>query len=111
LSPTQAIAPVFPNILAAGVPSVTLTNFSTMNQEMQNAYSRQAGVEVEQQLGEHGTVSLGYQYTRGVNLIISVNQNVPTCVAVGINNGCRPNAAYGNNSRYSPFAESSYHGF
>ncbi len=35
------------------------------------------GVEVERQLGERSTVSVGYQYTRGVNLIISVNQNVP----------------------------------
>ena len=32
---------------------------------MQNAYSRQASVEVEQQLGERGTVSVGYQYLRG----------------------------------------------
>jgi hypothetical protein len=55
-------------------------------------------------------VSIGYQYTRGVNLIISVNQNVPTCAAVGTNNGCRSNSAHGNNSQYSPFAESSYHG-
>jgi len=35
-----------PNILAAAVPSVTLTNFTTMNRDMQNAYCRQAGVEV-----------------------------------------------------------------
>ena len=31
---------------------------------------------------------------RGVNLIISVNQNVPSCVAAGTNNGCRPNPTY-----------------
>ncbi len=36
------------------------------------------------------------------NLIISVNQNVPSCVAVGTNNGCRPISAYANNSQYSP---------
>ena len=110
LSPAQAGAPAFPNILAAPVPSVTLPNLTTMNPGMQNAYSRQAGLELEQQLGEHSTVSMGYQYTRGVSLIISVNQNVPTCAAVGTNNGCRPNSAYGNNSQYSPSAESSYHG-
>jgi hypothetical protein len=39
-----------------------------------------------------------------------VNQNVPTCVAVGTNNGCRPNPTYGNNSQYSPLALSAYHG-
>jgi hypothetical protein len=45
-----------------------------------------------------------------VNLIISVNQNVPSCVPAGTNNGCRPNPSYGNNSQYSPSAESTYHG-
>lgn len=110
LSPTQAGAPKFPNILSAARPSVTLTSFTTMNRNMQNAYSRQVSMEVEQQLGGHSTVSIGYQYMRGVNLIISVNQNVPSCVAAGANNGCRPNPNYANNSQYSPAASSSYHG-
>ena len=110
LSPTQAGAPVFPNILTAVVPSVTLPNLTTMDPAMQNAYSRQASVEIEQQLGERGTVSAGYQYTGGRHLIISVNQNVPSCVAAGTNNGCRPNPSYANNSQYSPAATSSYHG-
>jgi hypothetical protein len=110
LAPTQAGAPVFPNILAAAVPSVTLPNLTTMNPAMRNAYSRQASVEIEQQIGERGTVSVGYQYTGGRHLIISINQNVPSCAASGTNNGCRPNPTYGNNSQYSPAAESSYHG-
>jgi hypothetical protein len=110
LSPAQASAPVFPGILTAAVPSVTLPNLTTMNPNMQNAYSRQAGVEVEHQLGDRITVSAGYQYTRGVNLIIAVNQNVPSCAASGTNNGCRPIATYGNNTQYSPLAASSYHG-
>jgi hypothetical protein len=110
LSPTQAAAPVFPNILSGVVPSVTLFNLTTMDRNMQNAYSRQASVEIEQQLGERSTVSVGYQYVRGLDLIIQVNQNVPTCVAAGTNNGCRPNPAYANNSQYSPSAESNYHG-
>ena len=110
LSPGQAGAPSFPNILNAAVPSGALTNFSTMNPNMQNAYSRQSSVEVERQIGARTTVSAGYQYMRGKDLIISVNQNVPSCVASGTNNGCRPMSAYGNNSQYSPLAESSYHG-
>ncbi|HWW85518.1 MAG TPA: TonB-dependent receptor, partial [Vicinamibacterales bacterium] len=110
LSPTQAGAPAFPNILSGALPSVTLANLSTMDPNMRNAYSRQASAEVERQLGERTTVSIGYQYTRGVDLIISVNQNVPACVASGTNNGCRPNPNYGNNSQYSPLAASSYHG-
>jgi hypothetical protein len=110
LSSGQADAPVFPNTLSAAVPSVTLTNLTTMDRHMQNAYSRQASVEVEQQLGERTTVSVGYQYVRGKNLIIQVNQNVPTCVAAGTNNGCRPVSSYANDNQYSPAAASSYHG-
>ena len=41
---------------------------------------------------------------------MSVNQNVPTCAAVGTNNGCRPNSTYRNNGQYSSVAESTYHG-
>jgi hypothetical protein len=110
LSPAQAGAPAFPNILGAPIPSVTLVNFTTMDANMKNAYSRQGSVEIEQQLGAHTTIGVAYQYLGGENLIISVNQNVPSCVAVGTNNGCRPNPTYANNSQYSPLARSTYHG-
>jgi hypothetical protein len=110
LSPAQAGAPRFPNILPAAVPSVTLVNFTTMDRQMRNASSRQASVEIEHQLGPATTVSAGYQYVRGSDLIISINQNVPSCVASGSNNGCRPDPAYANNAQYSPEARSSYHG-
>jgi hypothetical protein len=110
LSPTQAGAPVFPNILAAPVPSVTLVNLTTMDPGMQNAYSRQASLEVERQVGNFATMSVGYSYSNGRNLIVSVNQNVPSCVAAGTNNGCRPVSEYANNSQYSSVARSTYHG-
>jgi hypothetical protein len=110
LSPTQAGAPLFPNILAAPVPSVTLVNLTTMQRDMQNAHSRQVSIEVERQIGQSSTMSVGYQYVRGQDLIIAINQNVPTCVAAGTNNGCRPNPEYANNSQYSSEAESNYHG-
>ena len=110
LSPTQAGAPAFPNLLSAPVPLVTLVNVTTMVRSIQNAYSRQASVEVERRLVERATYSAGYQYVRGLNLIISINQNVPTCVAAGTNNGCRPNPTYANNSQYSSAAASTYHG-
>ena len=110
LSPTQAGAPTFPNILPGAVPSVTLVNFTTMDRDLRNASSRQASVEVEQQLGERVTVGVGYQYLRGRNLLLSVNQNVPACVASGTNNGCRPNPNYANNSQYSSVGQSNYHG-
>jgi len=110
LTPGQAGAPAFPNVLGAAVPSVTLPNLTTMDPGMRNAYTRQAALEVEQQIGGQMTLSAGYQYARGVNLIISVNQNVPACVPAGANNGCRLVSAYANNSQYSPSASSAYHG-
>jgi carboxypeptidase family protein/TonB-dependent receptor-like protein len=110
LSPAQAGAPVFPNILAGALPSVTLVNLTTMDRNLRNAYSRQASVEIEHQLGQATTIGVGYQYLRGFNLLMSVNQNVPTCLASGTNNGCRPNPNYANNSQYSSVGESNYHG-
>jgi hypothetical protein len=110
LSPTQAGAPRFPDVLPGVVPSVTLPNLTTMDPRMQNARSTQASVEVERQLGRSATVSAGYVHLEGSGLIVAINQNVPSCVASGTNNGCRPNPAYANDSRYSPAARSSYHG-
>jgi hypothetical protein len=110
LSPAQTGAPVFPNILPSVVPSVTLPNLTTMDRELQNAYSSQAGLEIEQQVGARTTVSAAYQYLRGRHLLMFVNQNVPGCVASGVNNGCRPNPAYANNNQYSSVGDSNYHG-
>jgi hypothetical protein len=111
LSPAQAGAPVFPNILSSlTLPPGVLFNFSTMNRHMQNAYSEQGSLEIEQQIGRNDTLTVGYQHVRGLHLFVSVNQNVPACVASGTNNGCRPNPAYGNNSQYSPLADSYYDG-
>jgi hypothetical protein len=77
---------------------------------MQNAYSQQGNFEIEQQLGPRTTLNVGYQHLRGLRLIASLNQNVPTCVASGNNNGCRPNPNYGNDSQYSPAGDSRYDG-
>lgn len=109
LSPTQSGAPVFPNVLTS-LPTGVLVNFSTMDRNIQNAYSTQGSVEVERQLTNTSTLSVGYQHLRGLHLIMAINQNVPTCAAVGTNNGCRPNATYANNSQYSPRADSVYNG-
>jgi hypothetical protein len=110
LSPGQTGAPGFPNILSSVVPTVTLVNFSTMDRRIQNAYSEQGSFEIEQQLGNRSTLSVAYQHLRGLHLIMSVNQNVPICVAQGNNNGCRPNPTYANNSQYSSAADSYYDG-
>jgi len=110
LSPAQSGAPVFPNVLSAIVPTTTLVNFTTIDPGLQNAYSDQMGVEIEQQLGPLSTVSVGYQRLRGRHLIMQINQNVPTCAVVGANNGCRPNPAYANNNQYSSAGSSEYDG-
>ena len=111
LSPTQAGAPVFPHTLGTlTIPAGVLFNFSTMDPNMKNAYSEQGSFEIEQQLGRTATLSVGYQHVRGLHLIISVNQNVPSCAAVGTNNGCRPNPTFGNDSQYSSRADSHYDG-
>ena len=60
--PTQAGAPTFPNILPAQLLTTTLVDFTTMNTDLQNAFSKQASVEVERSLGPGRTVSVGYQY-------------------------------------------------
>jgi hypothetical protein len=107
LSPTQTGAPAFPNVLSS-LPAGVLVNFTTMDPKMQNAYSTQTSVEVEQQIGRNATLSGGYQRLRGLHLIVAINQNVPTCVAAGTNNGCRPNPGYANNSQYRSQADSIY---
>ena len=75
LSPAQTGAPVFPNVLPALVPSVTLPTLATMDRALQNGYSQQASAEVEQQLRGRMTVGLTYQYLRARHLLMSINQN------------------------------------
>ena len=108
--PTQAGAPTFPNILPERLPSTTLISVTTMDKNLQNAYSKQAGLEVERAFGALGVLSVGYQYFKGESLLMSVNQNVPTCAAAGTNNGCRPVLSYMNNGQYPAAGDSNYHG-
>ena len=110
LLPTQAGAPVFPNILPDRLPSTTLVSITTMDKNLQNAYSKQANIEVEHSLGGGRMVSAGYQYFRGENLLMSINQNVATCAPAGTNNGCRPVADYMNNGQLRGAGDSNYHG-
>ncbi|HKW03534.1 MAG TPA: TonB-dependent receptor [Vicinamibacterales bacterium] len=110
LLPAQDGAPVFPSILPARILTTTLVDFTTMDRQLQNAYSKQASIEVDRSLGHGRTVSVGYQYVQGDHLLMQVNQNVATCVQAGNNNGCRPNPAYRNNNQYSSVGSSNYHG-
>jgi len=109
LSPTQAGAPVFPSTVTTA-PAGVLVNFTTMDRELQNAYSQQAMLQVEQQLSDQSTLGISYQHVRGLHLIASINLNTPTCVATGTNNGCRSISSYGNNRQYRGVADSYYDG-
>jgi hypothetical protein len=109
LSPAQSGAPIFPNILPALPPGLQF-NLTSMDRHIQSAFSQQASLEIEHQLTDRTSISLGYQHIRGLHLIMSINQNVPACVAAGANNACRPNPAYGNNSQYSSAGDSHYDG-
>jgi len=108
--PAQTGAPVFPNILSDRLASTTLVSIQTMDKNLQNAYSKQANIEVERALGGSRVITVGYQYFRGEKLLMSINQNVPTCVAAGTNNGCRPVSTYANNNDYRGAGSSNYHG-
>ena len=109
--PTQAGAPAFPEHPSGARADHDARRLHDDGPESaERVCSRQASVEVERSLGHGRTVSVGYLYLRGSNLLMSVNQNVPTCAAAGTNNGCRPNPAYRNNNQYSSVGESNYHG-
>ena len=110
LSPGQTSAPVFPTILTQAVASTSLVNFTTIDPNIQNAYSDQVSAEIEHQVGRATTVSVGYDHLRGHDLIMQVNQNPPTCVVVGSNNGCRAVSTYANNNQYSSVGRSVYNG-
>jgi hypothetical protein len=110
LSPGQTGAPIFPAVVSTPAASVTLPNLTTMQRDLQNAYSQQATVELERQVGSNTTAAVSFQYTRGRHLLVSINQNVPSCVAVGANNGCRPRPSYANDNQYSSAASSDYRG-
>ena len=54
---------------------------------------------------------MGYQYVRGLNLIMAVNQNVPDVRRrPAPTTDAGPNPNYANNSQYSSVADSNYHG-
>jgi len=112
LSRTSAGAPVFPNVLASQ-PTILTTKPSVtrIDPNIENSYSQQANLQIERELPWDSSVSLGYLYLRGLNIILSRNVNVPRCTsAVDPVNLCRPDANFGNISRYEGSGDSYYNG-
>jgi hypothetical protein len=92
-SPGQAGAPVFPDV-AIAPPAGAVENYSTMNPNIQNPFSQQASLEIEQQILKTETLGISYQHLRGEHLIGSINTNINL-------DGTRPDPTRGNIKPYS----------
>ncbi len=112
LAPTQAGAPVFPNVLAVQ-PATFLTkpNITRIDPNIQASYSEQANVQVERELSGNAAVSVGYLHLRSLHIIASRNVNVPTVPAsAGVPNLGRPDPNWGNIGRFESAGDSYYNG-
>ncbi|GGG73176.1 TonB-dependent receptor [Edaphobacter dinghuensis] len=96
-------APVFPDVATTPPSSGTKPNYSTMQRDIQNPYSQQASLEVEQQLSQTSTLAMSYQHVRGLHLISSINTNINL-------DGTRPDPTRGNVKPYSSAFDSYYDG-
>ncbi|HEY4358042.1 MAG TPA: TonB-dependent receptor [Acidobacteriaceae bacterium] len=101
-TPHQAGAPAFPNV-ATAPPAGALENFSTMQANIQNPYSQQASLGIEQQISAKSTLGMSYQHVRGEHLISSYNTNINL-------NGTRPDTTRGNIKPYSSVFDSYFDG-
>ncbi len=101
-TPGQPGAPAFPSI-ASTPPANAHLNYTLMDRGIQNAFSEQASLEVEQQLSSGSTLGLSYQHLRGEHLLASINRNINP-------DGTRPNPAFANVRSYSSAADSFYDG-
>lgn len=101
-SPGAAGAPVFPAVAVAPPPGA-LVNFAQLNPHLQNAYSVEASVGLEQQLTEKGTLGISFQHVRGIHLLSSYNTNIRP-------DGSRPDPTRGNIKPYDSRFDSSFDG-
>ncbi len=117
LSPTQTGAPVFPNVPASQPSQLqTKPNVTRVDPRIENSYSEQLNLQIERELPNDTSVSIGYLHLRGLHLILSRNLNVPTLTpqqaqALGIANLGRPDPNVGNVSRFESSGDSYYDAF
>lgn len=112
LAPTQAGAPVFPNVLATQ-PSTLLTkpNITRIDPNIETSYSEQGNFQIEREFAGDALISIGYLHLRTLHIIASRNVNVPTVAAsAGIPNLGRPDPSWGNISRFESSGDSYYDG-
>jgi hypothetical protein len=116
LSPADAGAPAFPDVLAALPASLpTRPNVTRIDPNIRSSYGEQANAQVERQLARGASVSVGYIHLRGLHIILSRNVNAPALTAaqarsLGVANLGRPDPAWGNVSRYESSGVSYYDG-
>jgi hypothetical protein len=101
-SPTTPGAPIFPNV-ASAPPAGAQINYTLMNHNIQNAYSEQMSLGVEQQMFGKGSLGISYQHARGLHLLSSYNTNINL-------NGTRPDTTRGNIKPYDSRFDSYYDG-
>jgi hypothetical protein len=100
--PGDSGAPIFPNISTTPNPGSKIS-YALMNRDIQNAYSEQVSLGVEQQLSHAGTLGLSYQHVRGLHLLSSINRNIRQ-------DGTRPDPTRGNIKPYDSLFDSYYDG-
>jgi hypothetical protein len=112
LSPSQNGAPIFPNVLTTQPGTLTTKpNITRIDPNIEESYSEQANLQVEQELPGDASISIGYLHLRGLHLILSRNLNVPRFPAsAGVPNLGRPDSNWGNISRYESSGDSYYNG-
>lgn len=101
-SPTTPGAPVFPNV-ATMPPAGAQINYTLVNRDIQNAYSEQASLGIEQQIFGKGSLGISYQHARGLHLLSSYNTNINL-------DGTRPDPTRGNIRPYDSRFDSYYDG-
>ncbi|MBV9959891.1 MAG: TonB-dependent receptor, partial [Acidobacteria bacterium] len=113
LVPTDAGAPVFPNVLASFPTTLTTKpNITIIDPQIENSYAEQFNFQIERELPWHASLSAGYIHLRGLHLILSRNVNVPRFPAsAGVPNLGRPNPNFGNIGRFESSGDSYYNGF
>ncbi|HEV7892328.1 MAG TPA: carboxypeptidase regulatory-like domain-containing protein [Pyrinomonadaceae bacterium] len=110
LSFGQPGAPAFPNVLPS-FPSNLLVSVTTIDPEIRSAYSQQSSLQVERELSNSTTLSVGYLHVRGEHIIVSRNVNAPRVPAsAGVFNLGRPDPRFANVSRFESSADSYYDG-
>ena len=112
LSPTQPGAPAFPNVLAVQPATLpTKPNITRIDPNIETSYSQQANLQIERELPGNAVVSIGYLHLRAYHVILSRNVNVPSVPAsAGVPNLGRPDANWGNISRFESSGNSWYDG-